>query len=98
MELREEGWLDAGRGLAARPELVAERLDDVVGGDADVALALLDHLEHRLQDADDGTERSVLALVEAAQAVEVAKELVGAVDEMNDHDRDDVRGRAKPLT
>jgi hypothetical protein len=31
----------------------------VVGGDADVRLAALDDLEHRLQHADDGAERPV---------------------------------------
>jgi len=33
----------------------------------------------------DGAERAVLVLGEAAQSVEVAEQLVGAVDEMNDH-------------
>jgi hypothetical protein len=57
----------------------------VVGGDADVRRALLDHLEHRLQHADHRAERPVAALGEAAQAVEVAEQLVGAVDQMDDH-------------
>ena len=46
---------------------------------------VLDHLEHGLQHADDGAVRAVLAFVEPAQAVEVTEELVGAVDEVNDH-------------
>ena len=53
---------------------------------------LLDHLQHRLQHADDGAERPVLALGEAAQAVEVAEQLVGAVDEVDDHSGSGVAG------
>ena len=40
-ELRIEIRLDARAGLVAGPELVPERLDDVVGGDADMARALV---------------------------------------------------------
>ena len=36
-ELREQVGIDAGAGLVAGPQAVAERLDDVIGGDADVA-------------------------------------------------------------
>ena len=85
MELREQRRLDAGAGLVAGPEAVAKRLDDVIGRDADVRRSLLDHLQHRLQHADHGAEGPVLPLREAAQAVEVAEQLVGAVDEVNDH-------------
>ena len=85
MKLGGEGRLDAGRGLVAGPEVVAERLDDVVGGDADVRLAVLDDLEHRLQHADDRAERPVDALGEAAQPVEVAEQLVRAIDQVDDH-------------
>ncbi len=57
----------------------------MVGGHADMYLAALDELEHALQHAGHGAERPVMALVEAALAVEVAEELVGAVD-LVDHD------------
>ena len=40
LELRPQRRLDAVAGLVARPEVVAERLDDVVGRDADVRRAL----------------------------------------------------------
>jgi hypothetical protein len=40
-----------------------------------------------VQYADHGAVRPVLALIEAAQAVEMAEQLVGAVQEMNDHDK-----------
>ena len=50
-ELRQQVGLDAGAGLVAGPQLVAERLDDVIGGDADVRGAAGDHAEHRRDDA-----------------------------------------------
>jgi hypothetical protein len=65
MELREEGGLDTLAGLVARPELVAEGLDDVIGRDADVRGALLDHLEDGIEDAEHATEWRVVALGEA---------------------------------
>jgi len=38
-----------------------------------------------VQHADDGAEALILALGEATPAVELAEQLVGAVQEMNDH-------------
>ena len=86
MELREQRRLDALAGLVAGPEVVAKRLDDVVGGDADVRRAAA-----RASRAPSAArrrtapQRPVGALGEAAQAVEVAEQLVGAVDEVDDH-------------
>ena len=57
----------------------------VVGGDAEVRVAVLDHLEHGLQHADDRAVRSVLAFGKPAQAVEVTEEFVRAVNKMNYH-------------
>src|SRR2546421_5133433 len=45
MELREQGGVDALTRLVLGPERVAERLDDVIGGDAHVRGALLDLLQ-----------------------------------------------------
>jgi hypothetical protein len=77
--------LDALAGLVAGPQLVAEGLDDVVGGHADVRGAALQQLQHAVQHAGDRAERAVLVLGEAAQPVEVPEQLVGAVDEVDDH-------------
>src|SRR5207302_2403995 len=85
VELREKCGLDAFPGLVTRPEVVAEGLDDMIGRHPDVSCPRLDHLQHRMQHADHGAEGWILALVEAAQAVEVAVQFVRAVDEMNDH-------------
>ena len=63
MELRQQRRVDAGAGLVAGPEVVAERLDDVVGGDADVRGAVAEQVEHRAEDAPD---RGDLAAVGAS--------------------------------
>ena len=62
MELRAQRRVDAVAGLVAGPEVVAERLDDVVGRDADVRRARLDHLQHRVEHADHGAERLVVTV------------------------------------
>ena len=84
VELRPQRGVDAGPGLVAVPQLVAERLDDVVRGHADVRRPGLDHLQNHLQHAPHCPERRI-ALLHPADAVEVAKELIGAVDEVDDH-------------
>ena len=80
MELGEQRGLDAVAGLVARPETIAKRLDDVIGRHTDMRRSSLDHLQNGIEDADDRAQGLVLALVEAAQAVEVAEQLVRAVD------------------
>ena len=72
-------------GLVAGPETVPEGLDDVVGRHAEVRRPVLDHLQDGMQHADHGSEGRGPALVEAAQAVEVAEQLVGAIQQVNDH-------------
>ena len=84
VKLREQRGLHALGRLVPGPQAVAERLDHMIGGDADMRGALLDHLQHRVQHAVHGAERRVLALVEAPLAVEVPEQLVRAVDEVND--------------
>jgi hypothetical protein len=71
VELREKCWLDAVAGLVAGPKTVAKRLDDVIGRNTDMTRSLLQHLEHGPQHAAHGAKRTVLALVEATQAVEL---------------------------
>src|SRR5262245_31872842 len=84
MELRPERRIDAFAGLVVRPEIVAEGLDDVIGRHADVGRSALEHLRDRMQDAGHGSEGRV-GVPEAPDSVELAEELVGAVDEVNDH-------------
>ena len=52
----------------------------MVGGDADVRGALLDHLQHGMEHADRSRGGLVLAFVEAPLPVEMAEKLVGPVD------------------
>jgi hypothetical protein len=85
MELREERRIDALAGLVAGPEAIAEGLDHVVGRDADMRDSALDHLQHAVHHADRRAQGLVLALREAAQAVEVPEEFVGSVDQVNQH-------------
>jgi hypothetical protein len=61
MELREQRGLDAGARLVVRPKPIAKRLDHVVGGDAEVRVAVLvfNYLENGLQHADDSTVGTV---------------------------------------
>jgi ATP-dependent DNA ligase len=85
VELLQEGRLDAISGLVSGPEPVPERLDDVIGRHPDVGSPGLDRLQDGVQHAGHRAKGTVLPLIEAAQTVEVAEQLVGAVDEMNDH-------------
>ena len=85
MELREESRLDPHARLVAVPEIVAKGLDHVIGRDTDVSGSLLDHLQHGVQHANGRAEFRILALVEAAQTVEVAEQLVGSVYDVHDH-------------
>ena len=57
----------------------------MVGRDAKVRIAALNHVEHALQHADDGTVRAVRAFIEPAQSVEVTEELVCTINEVDDH-------------
>src|SRR5690606_9766126 len=63
----------------------AEGFDDVIGGDAQMRGAFLEHLQHRAEHAIDGGMGLVLALVEAPLAVEMAEEFIGAVEQVDDH-------------
>src|SRR5205085_9052730 len=85
MELGAQCALDAFARLVAGPQRVAERLDDVIGGDGDVRRAVFQQLQRPVQDADHGAEGTVLAFGETAQAVEMPEQFVGAVDEVEDH-------------
>ncbi|TIM63371.1 MAG: hypothetical protein E5Y60_25400, partial [Mesorhizobium sp.] len=53
VELGEQCRLDAIAGLVAGPELISERFDYMVGGHPNMRGAILDHLQHCVQHADD---------------------------------------------
>ena len=57
----------------------------MIGGDTQVARPFLDHLQDPVEHTHDRAHRPILALGETAQTVKVPEQLVGAVDEMDDH-------------
>ncbi len=57
----------------------------MIGGNAQMGRPALDHLQDRMQHAGHGAIGFVAPLVETPQAVEMPKELVSAVDEVDDH-------------
>src|SRR5262249_10850263 len=83
-ELRPERAIDSLAGLVAGPELIPERLDDVVRRDADVGCSPFEHLRDGTEYAGDGAEGRI-GLVESPKSVKVTEQLVGAVDQVNDH-------------
>src|SRR5206468_717735 len=85
MKLIPEHGIDALSRLVTSPKLVAKRLDDVVRGHTDVGTTLFDQLQHAMQHAADAAKRSVFAVARTPRTVEVPKELVGPVDEVEDH-------------
>ena len=94
LELGEQIGIDAGARLVSWPETVAERLDDVIGGDADVRRAALEHAEDRGDDAADCCDFVPIGIPRSRHRVEVSKELVRAVDEVNVHANTDNHSRA----
>ena len=86
MELAPQGAVHSLARLVARPEVVAERFDDVVRRDADVRRAAFQHLGDGVEHARDRAEGRVL-LLRPPDPVELAEELVGPVDEVDDHAR-----------
>src|SRR5262245_66295054 len=57
----------------------------MVGGHSEMSGAFLDHLEHGIQHADHRAEGAIFSLVEAARSVEMTEQLVGAIDQVDDH-------------
>ena len=84
-KLREQRGFDALAGFVAGPESVAERLDDVIGRDADVRRAVAHQAAHRGEDAAHGRDLAAFGVARRRQREEVAKQFVGAVDEVNVH-------------
>ncbi len=84
-ELREQRGFDARAGLVARPQAVAKRLDDVIRRDADVRRAAADQAVDRGDDAAHGRYLAALFVFLRRQREVVAKQFVGAVDEVDDH-------------
>ncbi len=67
------------------PKLIAERLDNVIRGDAHIPCSLIEHLQHGIEHAGNRPESPILITRGATQPVEMAEEFVGSIDQMNDH-------------
>ena len=74
-------------GLVARPQLVAERLDDVIGRDADVRGPRRHHAEQRRDHAAHGPDFAAVAHRGRGHREVVPEQLVGAVDQIDVHIR-----------
>ena len=57
----------------------------MIGGDTQVRRSLFDHLQHAAEHTDDSPQGPLVALGDTTAAIVVAEELIGAVDEVNDH-------------
>ena len=57
----------------------------MIGGHTNVSRSTLDHLQDRMEHTDGGAERAIFALGKATKTIKMPEQLVGAVDEMNDH-------------
>ena len=84
--LRPQIRVDAVPGLVARPQVVAERLDHMVGGDAHVRRALAQELQHGADHPPDGGNLLAGRIAVRRRPEEVAEQLVGPVDEVHLHD------------
>ena len=84
-ELGEEFRRHALAGLVALEHLVAEGLDHLVGGDADVGGALLEHSEDRADDRPRGRHLAAVGRHVRWHREVVAEQLVRSVDEVNLH-------------
>ncbi len=84
LELSPQRRLDSLAGLVIGPQVVAERFDHVIGRDADMRGALLDHLQHGVQYAGDRPYGTIFAVGEAAKAVEMPVQLVRTVQQVDD--------------
>ncbi len=85
-ELSQQVRVDAGARLVSREEIVAEGLDDVVEGAGDMRHAGRGDERHETPEkADGGADLPAVWALSRRRAEVVAKELIGAVDQMDLH-------------
>src|SRR2546430_2623061 len=85
MKLRQQLRFYALARFVSGPEVVAERLDDVIGRDAEVGCATLEHALDRAQYSHDGRDLVAIAALLPRHRVEMAEQLVCAIEQMNTH-------------
>jgi hypothetical protein len=57
----------------------------VIGGDAHVRGTLADHLQYGIEHSNNRPESPLFPIGDATQSIEMAEELVGSINQMNDH-------------
>src|SRR5581483_8572897 len=72
-------------GLVSEVEIVAKGLDHVVSCDAKVRLPGFNHRQHGSHNTANGSNLLPVSLLCGRNREKVAEQLVGAVDQMNDH-------------
>src|SRR5438552_18189738 len=79
--------LAAAVDMIARTEPIAKRFTDVIGGHAEVRRAALEHPESRAAHPDDRGDFVAIPVELLRHRVEMPEQLVGAVQEVDFHDR-----------
>ena len=102
LELAGNAGLDSGAILVPRPHLVPERLDHMVGRDADVGGTFLEQLDHRSEHSTGRPDLSTVCCHMRRCSEVIAKEFVGSIDQVCAHGtiivhRGAKRPRARPL-
>src|SRR5206468_319023 len=92
LELGAQRRIDPRAGLVAGVEVVAERFDHVVAGDADVRGALLEQPDQRREHAAQRAHLLTVRTQVRGHREEVAEQLVGAVDQVDLHAPRSYRG------
>ena len=84
-KLRQQLRLDAVTSFVSRPQLVAKRLDDVIGGNRDVRRPALDHSQHRREDATHRAHFASLLVACGRHRIVMPEQLVRAVNQKDFH-------------
>ncbi len=84
-ELREQLRVHALTGLVAGPELVAKRLDHVIGRDTDVGRTSFEHHQHGAHNAARRRHLHAVRVEVGRNGEVVTEQLVGSVDEVDLH-------------
>ena len=84
-ELGLQVWVDALARLVAGPQVVTEGLNDVVCRNAQVRRTVLGERQDGRQHTLDCAHLAALRIAHGRPRIEVAEQLVGAVDQVNLH-------------
>src|SRR5207245_8107641 len=82
-ELCQQVGFDAFAGFVTWPQFVAKRFDNVIGRNSDVRGTVLDHAQHRREDASDRGYLPPIRIPCGRQCVIVPEQFVCAVDQMD---------------